>query len=221
MTGIIQNQNTDNTREAWLHSAIDVLRPRFAEIGMPLPAKIHVSVGFGFGAKRENATILGQCWAKRASSDSVNHIFIAPTEGDPAAMLVTLVHELIHAADDCVSGHRGTFAEAATRLGFNGPMTTTPPSVTLSAELAVLAAELGDFPHGALQPVPVREPAPSPAGGGPVLTLPPIHSGPGKQSTRMLKLVATECCGYTVRTTQRWLDEGVPKCPHGSDMHRV
>ena len=58
-----------------------------------------------------------------ASADDVNHIFLGPQEGDPAAMLISLLHELIHAADDCQSGHKGAFAEAATRLGFEGPMT--------------------------------------------------------------------------------------------------
>jgi hypothetical protein len=110
------------TREAWLHRAIEAFRPRFAEIGLPLPGKLHVSVGFGYSSRAESKSILGQCWARRASADGVNHIFLGPQEGDPAAMLVSLLHELIHAADDCQSGHKGAFAEAATRLGFEGPM---------------------------------------------------------------------------------------------------
>jgi hypothetical protein len=43
--------------------------------------------------------------ARRASAGGVNHIFLGPQEGDPAAMLVSLLHDLIHAADDCASGH--------------------------------------------------------------------------------------------------------------------
>lgn len=27
------------------------------------------------------------------------------------------------------------------------------------------------------------------------------------------------CCGYTVRTTRKWLDQGYPLCPHGPPMH--
>lgn len=95
------------TREAWLHRAVETFRPRFEAIGMPLPDRVHVSVGFGYGARRENAVILGQCWARRASADGVNHIFVSPQQDDPPAMLVTLLHELIHAADDCAHGHRG------------------------------------------------------------------------------------------------------------------
>ena len=106
----IMNQNSrpqDDqgiTREAWLHRAIEAFRPRFTEIGLPLPARVHVSVGFGYSSRAESKYILGQCWARRASADGVNHIFLGPQEGDPAAMLVSLLHELIHAADDCASG---------------------------------------------------------------------------------------------------------------------
>jgi hypothetical protein len=205
------------TREAWLHAAIDVFRPRFEAIGMALPERIHVSVGFGYGAKVESKIILGQTWARCTSEDGVNHLFISPREGDPAAILVTLLHELIHVADDCASGHKGAFAEAATRLGFCGPMTATPPSVDLAAELITIAEALGPFPHAALNPTAVPVPVPVPPGGeaGPAV---PTHSGPGKQGTRMIKLTAAGCCGYTVRTTRKWLDEGLPKCPHGTDM---
>ena len=123
------------TREAWLHRAIEAFRPRFTEIGLPLPAKVHVSVGFGYSSRAESKYILGQCWARRASADGVNHIFLGAQEGDPAAMLISLLHELIHAADDCASGHKGAFAEAATRLGFQGPMTQTPPGLDLTADV--------------------------------------------------------------------------------------
>ncbi|MCL2732308.1 MAG: hypothetical protein FWE15_20080 [Actinomycetia bacterium] len=221
MTEQQEMHGTDHeAREAWLERAIDMMRPRFTEVGMPLPDHIHVSVGFGYGIRAESKYILGQTWARRASADGVNHVFIGPQVGDPAEMLVTLLHELIHVADDCQSGHKGAFAEAATRLGFDGPMTQTPPTVGLAAELAVMAAELGPFDHGKLDvdlaaapvPAPGGGTAPAPAGGGTK-----VHSGPSKQGTRMIKLVAPDC-GYTVRTTRKWLAEGVPSCPHGVQM---
>ena len=34
----------------------------------------------------------------------------------------------------------------------------------------------------------------------------------------MIKLTAA-CCGYTVRTTRKWVDQGYPQCPHGQPMH--
>jgi SprT-like family len=207
-----------STREAWLHAAIEAFRPRFAEAGMPLPAKVHVSVGFSYGAKAESKTVLGECWARRASADGVNQIFISPLASDPAAMLATLLHELIHAADDCAHGHKGPFAAAAARLGLEGKMTATVAGLALAAELIVLAAELGEFPHAALNPAAAARPVPGPPGSPAPAPLPPVKSGPGKQGTRMIKLTAAACCGYTVRTTRKWLDEGLPQCPHGAAM---
>ncbi|MDA3624234.1 SprT-like domain-containing protein [Saccharopolyspora sp. WRP15-2] len=202
------------TRELWLEDAIEALRPRFTEVGLPLPERVHVSVGFGYGAKRESAKILGQCWKREASDDGVNHIFISPEIADTGQVLATLLHELIHAADNNDSGHKGKFAEAATRLGLEGRMTATTASVELAAEFMCLAETLGDYPHGALHPVPVAAPTPVPAGG----PLPPkVHSGPRKQGTRMLKLTCGHC-GYTVRTTAKWLERGMPRCPAGEEM---
>jgi|SRR5690606_1691255 len=198
------------TRELWLEDAIEALRPRFVEIGLPLPERVHVSVGFGYGAKRESAKVLGQCWKREASEDGVNHIFISPEIADTAEVLAVLLHELIHAADNVESGHRGKFAEAATRLGLEGPMTATTPSPSMMGEFIALAAALGDYPHGALHPIPVVAPSPVPTGGLP----PKVHSGPRAQGTRMIKLTCGHC-GYTVRTTAKWLELGEPSMPSG------
>lgn len=195
------------TRESWLEQAIDIFRPRFIEVGLPLPDQVHVSVGFAYGARQENGQVLGQCWARQASDDGVNHLFISPELGDTFDVLETLLHELIHAADDCTSGHKGEFAKAATRLGLRAPMTFTPSSPEVEAELVLIAIELGEYPHGALHPVKARAPVPV---GAP--EPPKMHSGPAKQGTRMIK-VACPTCGYTVRLTRRWLDMGAPICP--------
>jgi hypothetical protein len=208
------------TREGWLEAAIEHFRPAFVEVGYPLPDKMHVSVGFGYGVRAESKFILGQTWKTTVSDDGLNHLFIGPQEGDPAEILVTLLHELIHVALDVEDGHRGRFAEIATRLGFLGPMTQTPPSPTLMAEMLTLAAALGPFPHGKLDVDKLRQPAPVPVNpdgtpGRPVK----VHTGPGKQGTRMIKLVAP--CGYTVRTTRKWIEEGLPRCPHGDEFEQV
>ena len=203
------------TREAWLMAAVDALRPRFAEVGMPLPERVRISVGFGYGSKRESAVILGQCWARRAVADDTNTIFISPEVEDTAQVLGILVHELIHAADDCEHGHKGAFAEAATRLGLEGPMTATVPGMALACDLLTLAATMGDYSHAALK---VSQPAKVPVGpdGQPIPDI-RIHSGPKTQGTRMLK-VQCPCCGYTVRTTAKWLAVGNPSCPLGTEM---
>lgn len=202
------------TREAWLEAAVEAFRARFIEVGMPLPERVHVSVGFGLGAKAESRKILGQCWKREASADGVNHIFISPEMGDTAQVLATLLHELIHAADNNDHGHRGAFAEAATRLGLEGPMTATTAGIALMAEMMTLAASLGEYPHGALEVatlIRTRQPVPVPAGGG------KIASGPAPQTSRQVKI---ECpsCGYNARTTRKWLEVGLPTCPCGTEM---
>lgn len=211
-----------NTRESWLHAAIEVFRPMFVQIGTPLPEVIHVSVGFAAGAKAENGKILGCTYKRALSEDGNSHVFISPESGDTVEVLETLLHELIHVADDCESGHKGFFAEAATRLGFNGPMTATPASAVLMAELVLIIASLGHYPHSAMT-LPTRVAANIPGvtvgvSGGPIKW----SSGPAKQGTRMLKMVCdnTECVahGYTVRLSAKWIAIGAPKCPMGHEM---
>lgn len=203
------------TREAWLEDAIDVFRPRFTEIEYPLPGRIHVSVGFGYGAKRESAVLLGQCWATTASDDQMNHIFISPQVNDTAMVLGILLHELIHAADDVQHGHKGPFAEIAELLGFEPPLLELHPGVGLEAELVTIAETLGEYPHGALHPT--RAVTKVPVGPDGQETPVKLHSGPPKQGTRMLKLICP-VDGYTVRTTAKWLEMGLPTCPCGTEM---
>lgn len=217
------NTNTDlhTTRERWLEQAITVFRPRFDEVGYPLPEAFHVSVGFGHGAKRESAKLLGQCWSGIASADGFPHIFISPEMGDTMQVLRTLLHELIHGALDSPEGiqdgHTKRFAEIATRLGFTGRMTETPPSVQLAAELVTIAAELGDYPHGALDVAMATVPVPVPVGSDPHGPRIRTRTGPARQTNRHAK-IKCPCCGYVVRTTAKYLALGLPRCPAGTEM---
>lgn len=207
----IEIDKTTVTREAWLHAAIDTFRPRFVEYGHPLPDKIHVSVGFGTGIKGENSAILGATWATRASDDGINHVFVNPIVGDTAEVLRILLHELIHAALDCEGGHKGRFAEIGTRFGFEGSMVYTPVGMTLGAELMVIAAELGEYPHGALSgAVKVKTKTPVGTDGK---ALPPIHTGPKTQTNRHLLVRCPEHPEYKVRITRSVAALGLPFCP--------
>lgn len=205
-------------RESWLQAAVEMFRPRFVEIGQPIPEKIRVSVGFGpNGAKQESKFILGVCLAARCSA-GVNEIFIAPVDADAARMLGTLIHELIHAALDNADGHRGRFAEAATRLGLEGKMTETTPGLGLTMELMVMAAELGEYPGAAIDlDAAMDEPGEkTPARSGPKSTTQTNRYG-------ILKCQTPECAcgGYQVRTTRKWVAVGYPSCPFGEDMTEV
>lgn len=211
------------TREAWLWKAIEALAPRFEEIGLPVDLdKVRVSVGFGStGARQENSVILGVTYARSCSADDHSEIFISPEDADTTSMLATLMHELGHAADDLESGHKGRFAEAMTRLGLEGKMTATTPSIELAADLMVLAAELGEYPGAKLDIKTAHVPAPPVGPDGlpiPGWVPPRTHSGSGPQTARMIKHSCRhEDCdahGYTVRIARSWVSKfGPPICP--------
>jgi hypothetical protein len=114
---------------------------------------------------------------------------VSPEIGDPIEALAILVHELVHAVDDCVSGHRGPFKKLATAVGLVGKMTATTAGDDLRSHLEELATELGPFPHAALQ-----------------------SGGKKKPGSRLLKCECSDC-GYTVRVTAKWLEMGAPLCP--------
>lgn len=184
------------TREAWLLNAANALRPLFEALGEEVPA-LRVSVGWP-GGRGKKGSVIGQCWSKASSTDEVASLFISPVLIDPLTILATLAHEIVHAIDDCESGHRGRFTKIAKGLGLEGPMTATTAGAELTETLKEIAADLGEFPHAAM------------TGGG-------TGSGPKKQGTRMLKVECPED-GYTVRTTAKWLAVGTPVCPCGTEM---
>jgi hypothetical protein len=219
--------NLRMTRELWLEQAIETFwRARFAEVGYELPEHFHVSVGFGHGAKRESKHINAQCWSRIASADGLNHIFISPQVGDTAEVLALLGHELTHAALDSdegiQDGHVKRFAEIMTRLGFEGPMTSTKASDMLALELFTVAAALGEYPHGALDVDRARtlQLAPADPNGTGVRTK--VRTGPPAQTNRHIQLKCRTadcpCGGYSVRTSLRWIGVGLPNCPMGNQM---
>lgn len=184
-------------REAWLTTAVDTLRPMFAELALvELPDTIVVSVGWPGGKSVHK--VIGQCWAT-STADGVSSVFISPALVDPIDVLGVLVHELIHAWDDCKSGHKGAFVKVAGKLGLEGKMTATTVGDALRERLQLVADTLGVYPHKKVTPgVKIKA-----------------------QTTRMLK-VQCESDEYTVRMTRKWLDElGAPTCPCGSLMVEV
>ncbi|CCQ44282.1 putative uncharacterized protein [Pseudarthrobacter siccitolerans] len=190
-----------STREEWLVAAVTALAPLFEELGETLP-EVRVSVGWPGGNGRKNS-VIGQCWSTKVAADNVSQLFISPVLDEAVRVLDVLAHELIHAIDDCESGHKGRFAKIAKALGLTGKMTATVAGDELKAQLEEIAAELGDYPHAALV---------NPGAGA---------EGPKKQSTRMMKAECPEGSGYKVRLTRQWLAEyGAPICPHCGEQMR-
>lgn len=199
--------STDTTRENWLHRAAHILGAMIHQVsGVEMP-EFHVSMGFG-GLAYEKG-VRGVCWHTSRSSDGRNHVFISPELSDTGVVLAVLLHELIHVALDNEDGHMKRFAEYATRLGMGAPFTTATPDVNLTAELMIIAAELGEFPHAALTVgAPVKSPTLVGPNGEP---MPRPTSGPGVQTNRHLAVTCPEH-GGSVRISRARYDRGAPLC---------
>ena len=174
-------------REEWLMRAVVHLEPIFQRGGYQIP-KVKVSIGFpSTGAKGRH---LGQCWGSKASEDGINQIFIAPNQSDPVEVLDTLTHELVHAVDDCKSGHGEGFKKIATDVGLIGPMRSAGAGQHLKQDLIRIAQALGHFPHARLL----------------------VARGASRAG---IKRPGAKCakCGYEVVMLRKHLDLGPPICP--------
>lgn len=184
------------TREEWLNQAAERLNRLIAERTTLKPAK-KVLISCGWPRKERGGQVLGTCTPAKHGG-GVQHIFVTPRLNRGADVLAVLLHELIHAADDCQNQHKGEFRKAHKAVGFVDKPTTSVPGRELKALLGVIAKDLGAYPHKALTPVDAT-----------------------KQTTRMLKV---ECpgCGCLVRMTRAWLDRtGAPTCACGEPMEEA
>lgn len=186
------------TREAWLRAAYDALLEQF---GWAFDAEedfdhkpFDVQISTGFPRQDRNGKVIGQCWKEESGNGSRN-IFISPVLVDPSKVLATLLHEMIHAQDDCKNQHKGAFRRTWKAVGFVGKATVSEPGPELADTLKTISGALGWYPHTVMTPAKKEK----------------------TQTTRMLKI---ECptCGYIVRTTKKWIAEGVPTCPCGTEM---
>jgi hypothetical protein len=133
-----------------------------------------------------------------SSGDRYNEIFISPVIHDPVEVLSVEVHEIIHALDNCKSGHKGYFKTAMKAVGLEGKATATHAGTELTARLNAIASKLGRYPHNTLNPA-TREKV---------------------QTTRLLKITCPGC-GYTARVTRQWIETGLPVCPCGQTFKEV
>ena len=177
-------------REEWLNAAVEELRSIFDSNGFPLPERIRVTCGFPSSRARANNRFIGEHWSPKASTDQHHEILISPVVDDPVQVFATLVHELAHAATDG-DGHGKEFTRCVRSLWLEGKPTATVAGDTFRKNFENLMAGLGEYPHARLNIEAVRK----------------------KQTTRMLK-ASCPSCGYTVRLSQYWANQGLPTCPN-------
>ena len=185
------------TREVWLLTLMERMRPDFDRAGFPLPGKIRASCSWpsksALAAKKKR---IGEAWSSDNSGDKHFETFISPVLQDSITVGATLAHELVHCAVGLREGHRGRFVVCAKALGLEGKMTATVAGEALKARLQEIIAEIGEYPHAELK----------------------YSNAPKKQTTRMLKVECPDC-GCIVRMTRKWLDEcGPPTCACGCEM---
>jgi len=213
--------NKNPNRETWLNELAALMAPRFAELGFPLPA-FRVAVGFPSCGKDGRAA--AECWNAKCSADGKFEILIRPDEGDSMMIAGHLAHELTHAAVGFDQGHKGNFAKVVLALGLLRPLTATVPGESFKTWARPFLDQLGAIPHAPLRWGAALAMAPREGGADGEAAdddaAPLVGGGSSnarkKQSTRLVKCVCGEC-GYTVRTTRKWLEVGPPHCPaHGA-----
>lgn len=186
------------TREEWLRALTAKLAPIFQEVGKPLPDKLRVSVGWP--CKKALASgkgrILGQCFATECSADKHTEIFVSPVIGKAMDAAGVLAHELVHAAVGTKAAHRKPFIDCGRAIGLEGKPTQMLPSKELKTKLAAMIDQVGPFPHATLD-------------------LTKLTKTKGRK--KWIKIVCPSC-DYACKTTQKWLDVGLPTCCCGEQM---
>jgi hypothetical protein len=106
----------EGAREEWAEVVLAHLFIELACIGIswntPEGRQIRVALA------PMSRTKLGQCHSsKKSVGGDVNMITLSTDQGEPIELVHTLLHELLHALDDCHSGHKGRWARWAKQIG--------------------------------------------------------------------------------------------------------
>ena len=177
-------ENKIVTREEWLVKCTNDLRDNlFKNKGHAIPTDVKVSCGFPSRNAREGKKqAVGVCHPRSHSKDNVNEIFLNPCEDNSLEVLGTLVHELVHAIDDCKHGHKKPFKDIAVSVGLTGKMTSTKSGPELEEILKGLILKYGQYPHAKID-----------------------TSNRKKQTTRNIKIECSEC-GFGWRASRKMIE---------------
>ncbi|WP_232295873.1 MULTISPECIES: transcription elongation protein SprT [Ralstonia] len=201
-------------REAWLNHVARRMAPMFAALDAPLPGRIRIAIGFTSTGQRGKR--IGECWDTSCSEDAHFEIFIRPDLVESADLMpmqvaAILAHELVHAAVGLDAGHRKPFRDVAVGIGLKGPMRSTTAGPRFEESVTPILDDAGPLPHARLRTRPDADS--SDDGEAPGIKT----TAPKKQTRRHIKCKCGSC-GYTARTSRKWLDlVGAPLCPkHGA-----
>jgi hypothetical protein len=189
------NKNVHDTREGWLRSATDALRPYFEKLGYILPDNIRFAIAFTSQGKK--AKMAGECWHRDASDDGHYEIFIRADLFEPLDVLAVLVHELVHTLLPSDIKHGKEFRDIALRVGLEGKMRQTTATPLLMERLQSIAENIGTLPHAKLN------------------FANPVEASK-KQAKKWFKVECPAACGYSFRITEKWARAALPACPINS-----
>ena len=145
MTATIATQN----REEWLNKASLLIDSEILEPLTDLQSNRALRIAIApMRSKR-----LGECYPSSRNDDGANEIVITAHCDDSELILAVLVHEKIHALDDCKHQHGPVFRKAALAVGLEGKMTATVAGPKLAATLKEYVELLGPIPHSAMSHV--------------------------------------------------------------------
>lgn len=176
------NRSIAYTREEWLLSAVEMLRPIFAERGYIMPEKVKATIGFP--SSGGTGKVIGQCHSDLASAGGFHETFISPRLEDATRILGVLVHELGHATVGVQHGHKAPFKRFCKALCLEGKPTATTEGEAFKQMVSPILAELGPLPHKAL-----------------------VVMNQKRQKGRNLK-VECPCCGFKFRAAKQPLLDG-------------
>ena len=140
----------DLTREEWLQTCSDIIVTEIIAKTWKIRTKFKTKIR-DWPCRPDNKKI-GICHASSDSKQGYNEIFINASVSDPLQVLAGLTHELIHAVDDCRTGHQYDFEIIALRVGFQGVLRKPEMNKELIKRLKEIIKKVGPLPEGELKP---------------------------------------------------------------------
>ena len=124
MSLIVQEAHQDKTRgkefhgtrEEWCEAIAARLIPQLEAVGIQ-PIGDDRQVRFAIAPL--GRTTLGVCYGSSKSVDGDTNLITINSDADSMELTRTLIHELLHAFDDCKSGHRGRWKKWAETIGIS------------------------------------------------------------------------------------------------------
>ncbi len=179
------------TREAWLQDAAAELSPLITAASGH-PLPATLRVACGFPSTFRRSGALGETFAPKDAADGATEILISPTLSDPGEVLAVLARQLMMTV---ASG--AALARAISSAGIAESKPSEVPAAAMCPAITEVAIALGEYPHAELS----------------------LADRP-KAPTRLLKGLCPTC-GYTIRLSAKWAQQGMPTCHCGDLINLV